>query len=264
MIRADRHDDVVQYHMTNRRSRMAGFSVSAYLVRGTLIDCGFPGVGDEVAALLDDTRLHGVIVTHFHEDHAGNIEAVARRGIPFAAHPETVRYMRAPPPLAMYRRFTWGEATPLVSAHLHFDPDGLAMIHTPGHADDHHVVWDASTRTLFSGDLFIGVKVRVAHHYERPRALVASLKRVLALEPRRIFDAHRGPLRAPIDALHAKLEWTEDIIGRVELLARDGMPQARICRTVLGARDMNDFISTGEYSRANLVHAILAEGSVPT
>jgi len=261
MIRIDRHDDVVQLEMFNRRSRTAGYSVNAFLVRGTLIDCGFPGVGSDVGAFLDRTRLHGVIVTHFHEDHAGNIEAVAQRGIPFAAHPETVASLRAPAPLAMYRRFTWGAGAPLVSPHLPFDPDGLAMIHTPGHSPDHHVVWDESSRTLFSGDLFIGVRVRVAHRYEQPRALVGSLRRVLALEPRRVFDAHRGLLRAPMDALRAKVDWTEAMIARVESLARDGMPPGRICRAVLGGRDMNDLVSAGEYSRANLVRAVLAESA---
>lgn len=259
MIRLDRHDDVLQLAMSNRRSRMAGFTVNAFLVRGTLIDCGFPGVGSEVGAFLDRQRPHGVMVTHAHEDHAGNIEAVARRGIPVLAHPETLASLRAPAPLAMYRRFTWGTGAALVSPHHPFDPEGLVMIHTPGHSRDHHVVWDASTRTVFSGDLFIGVRVRVAHHDEQPRALVSSLRRVLALEPRRVFDAHRGLLRAPLDALRAKLDWTEALIERVEALARDGMPHARICRTVLGARDMNDFVSAGEYSRANLVHAVLHE-----
>jgi len=259
MIRIERHGDVARFAMSTGRSRLAGFSVSAYLVGGVLIDCGFPHVAHEVDRLLQQEGLRGVIVTHAHEDHAGNVEAVARRGVPLAAHRDTLAYVRAPARLAIYRRFTWGEASPLRSPLIPFDPEGLAMIHTPGHASDHHVVWDASTRTLFSGDLFIGVKVRVAHHDERPHELVASLRRVLALDPARVFDAHRGLLPAPQDALRAKVAWTEDLIGRVEELANAGMPAGRIAREMLGARDMNDVVSAGEYSRINLVRAILAE-----
>ena len=81
MIRTERHGDVVRVEMSNRRSRLAGFSVSAFLVRGMLVDTGFPGVGDDVERLLASERLQGILVSHFHEDHAGNIAAAARRGI---------------------------------------------------------------------------------------------------------------------------------------------------------------------------------------
>ncbi len=259
MIRTERHGDVVRFEMFSRRSRLMGFSVSAYLVRGTLVDTGFPRVGDEVEQLLANERLQGVMVTHYHEDHAGNIARVARRGIPIAAHPDTLALSRTPKPLAAYRHFTWGEPLPLASQVTPFDPDGLEMIHTPGHSRDHHVVWDPATGTLFAADLFIGVKVRVAHEYEEPRRLVASLKQVMALAPARIFDAHRGLLPDALSAMRAKIAWTEETIGEVERLARDGMPPARIARDVLGRRDRNDHVSRGEYSRANLVHAILHE-----
>lgn len=259
MIRTERHGDVVRFEMFSRRSRLIGFSVSAFLVRGSLVDTGFPRVGDEVEQLLAHERLQGVMVTHAHEDHAGNIARVARRGIPIAAHPDTLAHSRTPQPLAPYRRFTWGEPLPLVSPVTPFDPDGLEMIHTPGHSRDHHVVWDSATGTLFAADLFIGVKVRVAHEYEEPRRLVESLKRVVALAPARVFDAHRGLLPDALPAMRAKVAWTEETIGAVERLARDGMPPARIARDVLGRRDRNDHFSRGEYSRANLVHAILHE-----
>lgn len=259
MIRAERHDDVTRFDMSTRRSRLAGFSVSAYLVRGVLIDCGFPAIGEEVDALLLRERLEGVIITHFHEDHAGNVESVARRGIPIAAHTETLVQVRAPHRLAFYRRFTWGEAPPLRTPCSPFDPEGLLMIHTPGHSPDHHVVWDSETGTLFAADLFLGVKVRIAHHYERPRQIVESLRRVLALDPARVFDAHRGIVPSPAEVLRAKADWTEEIIDAVVTAARNGTPTERIASDVLGAKDMNDVISRGEYSRLNLVRAILAE-----
>lgn len=257
MIRSERHGDVVRFEMSNRRSRMAGLTVSSFLVRGVLVDCGFPGVGDEVAGLLDQGGLRGVVVTHMHEDHAGNIEAVARRGIPIAAHPEALAYARTPAAIALYRRFSWGSPIPLVSPVTPFAPEDLAVIHTPGHSPDHYVVWDAETRTLCSADLFLGVKVRVAHEHERPRQLIASLRRVLALEPQRMFDAHRGLVPDPMGALRAKIAWMEELVGEVMARKRAGMPVRRIAHDVLGARDSSDYVSAGEYSRLNLVRAVL-------
>jgi glyoxylase-like metal-dependent hydrolase (beta-lactamase superfamily II) len=49
-----------------------GYSVFVFLVRDQLIDAGFPGARNAVARLLDERRPRGVVVTHQHEDHAGN------------------------------------------------------------------------------------------------------------------------------------------------------------------------------------------------
>ncbi|MFN8580568.1 MAG: MBL fold metallo-hydrolase [Gemmatimonadaceae bacterium] len=99
--------------------------------------------------------------------------------------------MQHPHPVRVYRR---GAPVPLVSPTETFAPDDLELRSAPGHSPDHHVVWDASTGTLFSADLFIGVRVRVAHSYENPRQIVTSLRTAGASRaPDRMFDAHRAP-----------------------------------------------------------------------
>lgn len=257
MIRIERHDDVVRLDMSSRRSRVAGFGVSAYVVRGVLVDCGFPQVGSEVEQLLGNAGLRGVVVTHHHEDHAGNIEAVARRGIPIAAHPEAMAALRDPGPIGAYRRLVWGEAPPLRSPVTPLFADDLQLVHTPGHSRDHVSVWDTETGTLFAGDLFLGVKVRVAHDDEDPRALVDSLRRVAALSPARLFDGHRGLIPAPREALAAKIAWLDTMIGRIERMADDGASEREISRALLGRRAAIDIFSRGEYSRRSLVRAVL-------
>lgn len=261
MIRVERHDDVVRFDMSSRRSRLAGLSVSAFLVRGVLIDCGFPSLEMEVTRLLSSEQLRGVVVTHWHEDHAGNAELVASRGIPMAASSATLAIIRNPAPIAPYRRFTWGSPRALQSPVTPFFPDDLQLVSTPGHSRDHLAVWDPESESLFSGDLFLGVKVRVAHHDEAPRATVQSLRRILALAPRRLFDGHRGLIERPSGALQAKIDWMEETIGRIEGAAADGRSEQEIARAVLGRRDLMDLISGGEYSRRSLVHAVLHEGA---
>lgn len=259
MIRVERHDDIVRFELSSRRSRLAGLSVSAFLVRGVLIDSGFPSLEPEFTRLLSSERLRGVVVTHWHEDHAGNVELVASRGIPIAATSETLSVVRKPKTIAPYRRFTWGRPKALRSPVTPFFPEELQLISTPGHSRDHLAVWDSETETLFSGDLFLGVKVRVAHHDEEPRATVKSLRRVLALGPRRMFDGHRGLIENPTGALQAKIDWMEETIGAIERAAQEGRDEAAIAPMVLGRRDMMDVISRGEYSRRSLVHAVLHE-----
>jgi hypothetical protein len=83
-----RHD-VELVRLRSWRSSAVGYSVFVFLVRDQLIDTGFPGARDTMARVIEERRPRGVIVTHQHEDHAGNVELVARRGIPVAMAPVT-------------------------------------------------------------------------------------------------------------------------------------------------------------------------------
>jgi len=242
--------------MSSAASRLVGYSASAYLVRGALVDCGFHGVRREVAALLAEIRPRGVLLTHYHEDHAGNAELVARRGIPIAASAETLRELRSPAPIRFYRRFTWRATPPLRSRPAPFEDADLSLIAAPGHSADHHVVWDAREGTVFGGDLYLGVKVRIAHPGEDPRVLAGSLRAIAALGPARLFDAHRGFVANPVPLLLAKADWVEETIAAIERRVADGAPDATIVRELLGGESLPGWFSGGDYSRTNFVRAV--------
>ena len=252
---------MTRFEMTSIASRLIGYSASAFLVRGVLIDCGFHAARRVIDAILARERLAGVFITHYHEDHAGNVERVARRGIPIAASPETLDRVRAPAPIRAYRRFTWGTAPPLVSRVTAYEHDRLRLVAAPGHSIDHHVVWDESDGTLFGGDLYLGVKVRVAHPGEDPRVLAATLRRVAALGPARLFDAHRGYVAHPAPLLEAKADWTEETIGSIERLAAEGFGVREIVKRLFEGESLVGWASGGEYSRAGFVRAVLRESS---
>jgi glyoxylase-like metal-dependent hydrolase (beta-lactamase superfamily II) len=239
MIRLTRHDDVTRLETASAVSRAVGYTASAYVVRDLLVDTGIPAVARGIARFLDERAaagrpVRGAIVTHEHEDHAGNVEPLARRGVALAMGDATRDAVRAVGPAGLYRRATWHAMRPLATAPVPLDPAPLVLVPTPGHSPDHHAVWDPETETLFGGDLFLGVKVRLAHLDEDPRRLVRSLRDVAALRPRRLFDAHRGPVPRPADALAAKIAWLEDTIGAVDRLVDAGWDDRAIRRAVLG------------------------------
>lgn len=142
-----------------------------------------------------------------------------------------------------------------------FESDALRLVPTPGHAPDHHIVWDAERETIFGGDLFLGVKVRAAHHDERPRQLARSLRATAALRPRRYFDAHRGPVRDPVAALVAKADWLEQTIAAIERRIAQGWSDRAIARDVLGREDLAYYVSRGAMSRITFVAQVRAEGA---
>ena len=250
------HDDVLQLPLSTWRSRAVGYAVNVYLVRGALVDTGFRAERGTLARLVEERRPRGAFVTHWHEDHAGNVDLLARRGVPLAMSAATEAAVRAVPRIPFYRRFTWDQMPALSCAVEPFAPDDLRLVASPGHSPDHHVVWDPVTRTLFAGDLYLGVKVRVMHAAEDPATIVASLRAAMALRPARLFCAHRGLVPDPMAQLAAKVEWLETTIGEIERRIAAGWEDAAIAREVLGPEDLTGWVSRGEYSRRNIVRAV--------
>lgn len=260
MIRTERHDDVRRHIISWWRSRSVGYDVSVYAVRGVLVDCAFPGAAADVDRVLAAERPEAVIVTHQHEDHAGNVDRVAVSGTALVMSAATRNALASQPPMGAYRRFAWGSWRGLdAAAGAATEPrvEAMELVPTPGHSDDHHVVLDTATGTVFGGDLYLGVKVRVARPGEDPRALAASLRRIAALGPARFFCAHRGPVPDPAATLGAKADWIEETIGRIESLAARGWAPAAIRDEVLGREPWTTLVTAGDLSRLNLVRAVL-------
>lgn len=256
MIERTDFGDVTRLRMWTLRSRAVGYDSSAYCVRGVLIDTGPHHTRRGLARAVRELRPRGVVVTHWHEDHAGNAVIVAASGLPMWMHEYTERKLRDFPRVKFYRHFTWGRPGNLTGDLKRFDPAPLQVIATPGHSPDHHVVWDAETRSLFSADLFLGVKVRIVGEHENPYEIVESLTRAVALKPVRMFDAHRGLVERPGIALAAKRDWLQETITAIERGLDAGDSEHQILRDVLGGEERTAWVSQGEYSRRNLVRSV--------
>lgn len=250
------HGDVAALRLSWMRSRAVRYSVHVFVVRGAMIDTGFPGAAHDVATILRAHNVRGALVTHEHEDHAGNVQLLAERGIPLAADDATLAHLRNPGRIGAYRHVIWRAARPLTHAVTPFVDETFALLHTPGHSDSHHAVWDHNTGTLFAGDLFLGVKVRMAHLDENPRALLTSLDAMVQRAPARVFCAHRGLVPNGAAALVAKRAWLADIIGESDRRMDAGENNITISNAVLGARTITHWFSAGAYSPVNFVRAL--------
>jgi glyoxylase-like metal-dependent hydrolase (beta-lactamase superfamily II) len=233
-----------------------GYDVSSYVIRGVMIDTGFHHARRALADAVDVLAVRGAIITHWHEDHAGNAALLASRGLPIVARADTEAILRDRPHIQLYRRVVWGRPPALASQLLGFAPSGLRCVHTPGHSTDHQVVWDSETGTLFSGDLWLGVRARILHTTEDPYQIVDSLRVALALAPDRMFDAHRGFVERPVQAIQAKIDWLGETLQTIERRVAAGASDRAIVRDVLGGEEAAAIVSFGNYSRRNLVTAV--------
>lgn len=264
MLALDTAHGVTRVHLWTRTSRLLGYSVSAWATRGVLVDTGFPHAAAHVRDVARRLGIEAAAVTHAHEDHGGNARLLAELGLPVVATAGTLDRLRRPAALPYYRRIVWGTPRPLGATQGTVDDAplraaGLQLLAAPGHLPDHAVVWDAERGHLFGGDLWLGVRVRVAHAGEAPRALVGTLRRLADLDPAVLFDAHRGVVERPAALLRAKADWLEATVHEVERLAEAGYDPSAIRARVLGREPWVAFGSLGEYGKMNLVRAALEE-----
>jgi glyoxylase-like metal-dependent hydrolase (beta-lactamase superfamily II) len=260
MLTVREHGPVREIEMSTPISRAAGYRVSAFVHRGILIDTGMPWARSALWATLQREPVSGAIVTHYHEDHAGNLSFLAERGLPITVSSDTLAAHQALRRLPLYRWLTWGPPRPTsVSPTPAEHP--FELVPTPGHTADHQAVWDADAGILFSGDLFLGVKATLAHPTESPGQILTSVRRALALGPDQVFDAHRGPIRNPREALRAKAEWLEATIAAVRAAVSRGAPDRVIVNELLGGEGLTAAASRGEVSKENFVAAIRREGA---
>lgn len=258
MIEVSSHDDVTRLNFSTWRSRRVGYSVSVFAVRGVLVDSAFDDVGPELMAWASANGIEGAIITHAHDDHGGGAERMARAGIPLQMMPDTEALLRAPRTRGLHRRWTWGRMPRLVSPVRPFAAPTLELIEARGHSPDHYVVWDPERETLFAADLFLSVKVKVAHPVEREdvRAQIGSIRRITALKPRRVFDAHRGLLKDGTALLDAKANWIEETVGRIDRRIDEGWSDRAIIKDVFGGESIFAWTTFGDFSRANFVASV--------
>ena len=231
---------------------------AAYLIvdeqRGAFVDCGTSlSVPHMLAALthggLTPAQVEWLILTHVHLDHAGGAGALLQH-LPNArvlVHPRGAPHLIDPARLiagatAVYGAEalarSYGEILPVPAERVVQAPDGhtlllgtraLQCIDTPGHARHHLCLWDARSRSWFTGDTF-GLSYRELDGPDgpfilpttspvqfEPEALKASIALLLSYRPQAMYLTHY------------------DRIGEVEKLAADLIEQ--IDAMVLIARD---------------------------
>jgi len=215
---------------------------AAYLIvdsgRAAFVDTGTSHAVPRLMAALRGLNLSvddvdWVIPTHVHLDHAGGA-GLLLQSLPRArmlVHPRGERHMIDPSALYAGATAVYGaaEMARLYGVPVGVDPsristshDGmtltlgtrvLELIDTPGHARHHHCIWDARTRTWFTGDTFgLGYSEFLNHNGRwvtptaapvqfDPEPLKASVLRLLEREPAALCVTHYG--RVP-NAPHLK------------------------------------------------------------
>jgi glyoxylase-like metal-dependent hydrolase (beta-lactamase superfamily II) len=178
-----------------------GPGTNTYLVgraHPILIDTG-AGVPEYVPLMDEYLRRRGwarperVILTHRHRDHMGGVADLRRRFGELPVAKMVFKDSGLPAGMADLRDGQVVEG----------DEVTLIPVHTPGHASDHLCFYLKEERALFTGDLILGGSTSVIPDDDGDLGqYLESLKRVQALDVRRIYPAH-GPV---IEDAQAKIQ----------------------------------------------------------
>lgn len=208
---------------------------AAYLIvedgRGAFVDCGTNHSVPHLLAAVQRTGLAPadidlLIVTHVHLDHAGGAGLLMQQlpNATLVAHPRAAPHLIDPEKLiagatAVYgeeeMQRSYGAIQPVPDSRVRIVADGetvllagraLECIDTPGHARHHHCIWDARSRSWFTGDTF-GLSYRELDGPQgafilptttpvqfEPQALKASIARMVDRAPEAMYLTHYGPV----------------------------------------------------------------------
>ena len=131
------------------------------------------------------------------------------------------------------------------------------MIHTPGHAHDHIVLFNKEKGWLFGGDLFVVSRPKSMFSFESVPVMVKSIRKVFDYDFSTLYCSHAGVLVNGKEHLASKLQYLEDIQGQVKKLHQKGMNAKEIQKELFPKIHSMQILSGFENSPLHMVNSIL-------
>ncbi len=238
-------------------------SVSIYRIDDLLIDTGQSHMRKFILSALSGKKISKILLTHHHEDHSGNAAAIRKAfGADVLGHPQARRKMMNGYRILPYQHIIWGKTEPVDVIPY---PDivetttgryRVRPIHTPGHSPDHTVYLEEENGWLFSGDLYLGDRIKFFRSDESIDRQIDSIRRVLTYNFDSLFCAHRPRPVNGKERLRRKLSFLEDFHGTVGTHLEKGYPEKKIIRIMDDGKDrFTKCFTMGNASMANMIRS---------
>lgn len=234
-----------------------------------MIDTGQSHMEKEVVLAARKEKIQRVFLTHHHEDHSGNASAVKKAcGASIFGHKDTIRKMAEPFRILPYQRYIWGKATPVHVVPVPRESEtrygSITAIHTPGHARDHTAYFLKDRGVVFSGDLYLGDRIKFFRSDENITDQINSLKKLCRLDFDTLLCNHRPRPDNGKMHLKRKLNFLQDFYGHIVELRGKGLSESGIFKT-MGLKEVHAtrLACCGNVSMHNGVRSVLRNLSNP-
>jgi hydroxyacylglutathione hydrolase len=172
---------------------------TAIIYDGIAIDPGSPKMRRSLARHLQqgNLKITKVVATHAHEEHVGNLNWLSEvTGTPLYASEMTAQF------LTPFKKLPWVRATIigqppnlkppylLLGETVDTESGYLQVIPTPGHCDDHIVLYDPKEKLLLAGDAFMGSYFATPNPDVDSRKWLASLELLMELDIEILVEGH--------------------------------------------------------------------------
>ena len=237
-----------------------------YFIDGLLIDTGHSNMRKEVLKTIKDLPVEQNFLTHFHEDHTGNVQAVQDHfQCPTYASQLCVDIMKAPPSISFGQKLTWGNRPAntnilvkenfIKTEYYHFE-----LIPIPGHAPDMLALYEPNQGWLFSADLWVNDFIRIFMRPESMYQQIQSLKKVLELEFDVLLCSHNPQFKNGKEQVKKKLVFMEYFYETVADLHRKSFSVKAIIKEMKLKEDWSiRILSAGALSTANMIKSVIRD-----
>lgn len=236
-------------------------NVYAYVIDGVLIDTGAKSLEKQFKPFLEKHDYDKVVITHHHEDHTGCAALIQNiKNVPIYMDDTFIDYCTTIADYPLYRRIFWGKRTPFrakaigktfTSRNATWD-----VIETPGHAYDHLSFLNRETGQLFTGDLYVQEKTKVALRDESIPTIINSLKKVLTYDFDEMFCSHAGYIKNGRKRIQQKIDYLEELQAKIIILKNEGLTPSQINKKLFPRKYPITFISSGEWGSIHIVHSV--------
>ncbi|CAM1299684.1 LACTB2 (predicted) [Pycnogonum litorale] len=145
-----------------------------------------------------------IVLTHWHHDHVGGLADVLNKLDVDSSSCSIYKFRgnsgeRSNVSDDIKSKFNYLEDGSVIRT----DGASLKIIHSPGHTDDHIVLYLEEDRSLFSGDCILGEGTAV---FEDLYSYMKSLNVILSLNPSVIYPGHGPVIDNPIPKINEYIE----------------------------------------------------------
>lgn len=240
--------------------------VHIYFIDGLLIDTGQRRMQKSVLSHIAPLKVEQIYLTHHHEDHTGNVQALKDLfSVKVYGSRLCRQLMLAPPGISFIQKVVWGdrpafEDIEVKTDYLQTDQFKFRIIATPGHATDMTVLYEPDQGWLFSADLYVHSRIGYFLKSESMAQQIESIKKVLQLDFGPMFCAHNPKITDGKDHLAKKLQFLEDFYGQVSGLYSKGYSIKEIFNKMsLKEYHQVKWLSGGQLSQWNMVQSVIRD-----
>ena len=241
---------------------------ACYRIGHTLIDTGPPNQWGDVRRFVtaqdEEYGIDRVLLTHHHEDHAGNAARLKELlDVPVYAPEASHERLRDGYAQETYRWVVWGrprpvEAAPVPETLTLDDGTPLRTLSAPGHSDDMVCYLAEEHGLLFGADLYVTRRPQYLRFDEHVPRLIESIHHVLDHDFDTVLCGHRGVVEDGRRALQEKAKYMEALCGVVQRRYRaDKLSVPEITDEILGREGMLYWVSGGDFSKHHLIASCL-------